>query len=127
MCPGQGIARRWLFFDVMAGSFLLGRITLDVVRGMSVTQFTIAGHIALLTLLSAHPEEGTTLSFPLAHPEEGTMCYLPILTRWVLLLDVTRVGASPSLPLRHIAKLAGWPHRRLWIRLTDFITRVETP
>ena len=47
ICPGLGIARRWdVFFDVWPALPRVGRITLDVVRGMSVTDFTTVGHIA---------------------------------------------------------------------------------
>ena len=35
-----------VFFDVMAGYQSGGRVTSDVVRGMSVTDFTTVGYIA---------------------------------------------------------------------------------
>ena len=56
MCPGLGIALRMMgrFFDVWPDIIQFGRITSDVITGMSVTDFTTVGHVATHVVFTDH-------------------------------------------------------------------------
>ena len=49
MCPGQGIAARWVVYLMLWPALpRVDCVTSDVVRGMSVSDFTTVGHIGSL-------------------------------------------------------------------------------